>query len=115
MSRTRFRKRYAHPNQEFGRVYKCHILGLSCISCKELGEFGLKSLQADCSECCEKIDDDFIKYKVRPNPSNKVKRVSKRYEDPLRNSPIRSDLRINMRANSAIIYLFEARTPLGTN
>ena len=48
--------------------FKCHTLGLSCISCKELGEFGLKSLQADCSECCEKIDDDFIKYKVRTNP-----------------------------------------------
>lgn len=46
---------------------ECHELGfekgLSCISCKELGEFGLKSLQADCSECCEKIDDGLIKFK----------------------------------------------------
>lgn len=37
--------------------------GLSCISCKELSEFGLKGLQAECNSCCEKSDEDITQYK----------------------------------------------------
>lgn len=37
--------------------------GLSCISCKELAEFGLKGLQADCNACCAKSDEEAIQYK----------------------------------------------------
>ena len=43
---------------------KKKYLGLSCISCKELSEFGLKGLQAECNSCCEKSDEDITQYKV---------------------------------------------------
>jgi len=32
--------------------------GLSCVSCKELGEFGLEQLVTDCNNCCEKTDEE---------------------------------------------------------
>ena len=38
--------------------------GLSCISCKELAEFGLKSLQSECNSCCAKSDEEVVQYKV---------------------------------------------------
>jgi len=37
--------------------------GLSCILCKELAEYGLKSLQSECNSCCAKSDEEVVQYK----------------------------------------------------